>query len=117
MPPMETMACGAAIVTYDTGGCRDYARDGETALVASRRDVADLASKLERLVADPALRARVARAGATFVTAFDWERAVRRMEELLAAGAGAGGGQARRRALGLDGGDGAGAPSRVPRFA
>ena len=78
------MACGAALVTYDNGGCRDYARDGETALVARRRDVADLAVKLERLAADPGLRARLAATGSAFVRgAFEWERAVRRMEEVL----------------------------------
>jgi len=27
MPAMEAMACGAALLTYDNGGCRDYARD------------------------------------------------------------------------------------------
>ncbi|HYS18560.1 MAG TPA: glycosyltransferase family 4 protein [Candidatus Binatia bacterium] len=84
MPPMEAMACGAALVTYDNGGCRDYARDGETALVARRRDVADLATRLERLAADAELRARIAAAGSTFVrSAFDWGRAVRRMEEIF----------------------------------
>jgi len=84
MPPMEAMACGAALVTYDNGGCRDYARDGETALVARRRDVADLAAKLERLALDPGLRARIAAAGSAFVqSAFEWGRAVRRMEEIL----------------------------------
>ncbi|PYN39585.1 MAG: hypothetical protein DMD98_00120 [Candidatus Rokuibacteriota bacterium] len=87
MPPMEAMACGAALVTYDTGGCRDYARDGETALVARRRDVADLAAKLERLVVDEPLRARLAAAGRRFVTtAFSWDRAVRRLEEILGDG-------------------------------
>ena len=84
MPPMEAMACGAALVTYDNGGCRDYARDGETALVARRRDVADLAAKLERLATDEALRARIARAGTRCVTtAFEWDRAVARMEALF----------------------------------
>lgn len=84
MPPMEAMACGAALVTYDNGGCRDYARDGETALVAPRRDVAELAAKLERLAADPALRMRLAAAGAEFVRgAFEWGRAVKRLEEML----------------------------------
>ena len=84
MPPMEAMACGAALVTYDNGGGRDYARDGETALVARRRDVADLAARLERLATDGALRARLAAAGAAFVTgAFDWERAVTRLEGLF----------------------------------
>ncbi len=84
-PPMEAMACGAALVTYDNGGCRDYARDGETALVAPRRDTSALGLALARLVTDGALRARVASAGAAFVrTAFDWDRAVARLEALLA---------------------------------
>jgi glycosyltransferase involved in cell wall biosynthesis len=82
MPPMEAMACGAALVTYDNGGCRDYARNGETALVARRRDVGDLAAKLLRLVEDQALRVALGRAGETFVTtAFDWDRAVARLED------------------------------------
>jgi glycosyltransferase involved in cell wall biosynthesis len=84
MPPMEAMACGAALVTYDNGGCRDYARDGETALVAKRRDLEELAAKLAQLAADPALRARIAVAGAALVTtAFDWDRAVERLERLF----------------------------------
>ncbi len=89
MPPMEAMACGAALVTYDNGGCRDYAREGETALVARRRDVADLAVKLERLAADEVLRRRIAAAGRELVTtAFDWDRAVRRMESIVSTAAG-----------------------------
>lgn len=88
MPSMEAMACGAALVTYDNGGCRDYALDGRTALVARRRDVAHLAEKLEQLVADPALREKIAREGMAFVRReFDWERAATRMEALLSVAA------------------------------
>lgn len=84
LPAMEAMACGAALVTYDTGGCRDYARDGKTALVARRRDVADLGVKLERMAVDTELRARIAADGMAFVrTAFNWDNAVRQMEELF----------------------------------
>jgi glycosyltransferase involved in cell wall biosynthesis len=86
MPSMEAMACGAALVTYDNGGCRDYARDGETALVARRRDVDELAARLGDVLADAALRAKLAAAGRSFVaTAFDWDRAVDRMEAVFAA--------------------------------
>ena len=75
---------GAALVTYDNGGCRDYARDGETALVAKRRDVDDLAAKLERVASEPELRARLSAAGARLITtAFDWDRSVARMEALF----------------------------------
>jgi glycosyltransferase involved in cell wall biosynthesis len=84
---MEAMACGAALVTFDNGGCRDYAIDGETALVAPRRDVAALAEALERMVSDVALRERLARQGQAFVTSrFDWDRAAERLEGILRGG-------------------------------
>jgi glycosyltransferase involved in cell wall biosynthesis len=86
MPPMEAMACGAALCTYDNGGCRDYAVDGQTALVAPRRDVGALARALTRLVEDQGLRECIARQGREFVsTRFDWERATSRLEALLRA--------------------------------
>jgi glycosyltransferase involved in cell wall biosynthesis len=85
MPAMEAMACGAALVTYDNGGCRDYARAGETALVARRRDIDDLAAKLAALVGEIELRRCLAAAGQELVTtAFDWERTVARLESILA---------------------------------
>ena len=80
------MACGAALVTFDTGGSRDYAMDGETALVAPRRDVAALAACLERVVEDRALRERIAGKGQAFVTSrFDWDRATARLEDIIRA--------------------------------
>jgi glycosyltransferase involved in cell wall biosynthesis len=86
MPAMEAMTCGAALCTYDNGGCRDYAIDGRTAVVAPRRDVDALAWGLARLVEDAELRRRIGRSGQEFVRAqFDWERATARLESLLAA--------------------------------
>ena len=87
MPPMEAMACGAALATYDNGGCRDYARDGETALVAPRRDVDALAGALARLLENAPLRERLARAGQALIRReFDWDRATARLEAVLGAG-------------------------------
>ena len=84
MPPMEAMACGAALCTYDNGGGRDYAIDGRTAVVAPRRDVDALARALGRLVEDADLRERIARQGQAFVsTAFDWDRATALLEALI----------------------------------
>lgn len=86
MPSMEAMACGAALVTYDNGGCRDYAHDGETALVARRRDVDDLSATLLRMLVDTPLREKIAAAGAAFIRReFDWDRAVTTLETLLTA--------------------------------
>ena len=85
MPSMEAMACGAALVTYDNGGSRDYARDGDTAFVATRRDVGTLAAKLVQAATDDALRGTIAARGREHVTrAFDWDRAVARMEAIFA---------------------------------
>ena len=84
MPSMEAMACGAALVTFDNGGSRDYARDGVTAFVAPHRDVGGLARCLERMVSDDALRAEIAARGRQFVTqSFDWDRATARLEVIL----------------------------------
>ena len=84
MPPMEAMACGAALCTYDNGGCRDYAIEGKTAVVAARRDVDGLARGLEQLVVDEALRSRLAADGQAFITSrFGWEEATARFETVL----------------------------------
>jgi glycosyltransferase involved in cell wall biosynthesis len=84
MPSMEAMACGAALVTFDNGGSRDYARDDQTALVAPRGDGYALAEKLALAAEDSSLRERIAAAGSAFVTtSFSWEAAVTRMEALF----------------------------------
>lgn len=38
MPAMEAMACKCALVTTDTGGCRDYALQDKTALVSKKKN-------------------------------------------------------------------------------
>jgi len=54
-------------------------------MVAPHRDVAALARCLERMVADGALRDRIAARGREFVTqSFDWDRAAARLEQILA---------------------------------
>ncbi len=40
LPASEAMLCGCALVTVDNGGSREYATDGETALVAPPGDAA-----------------------------------------------------------------------------
>ena len=84
MPPMEAMACGAALCTYDNGGCRDYALDGRDGGggAAAGRGRAGLGAEPAR--GGRALRERIARQGQEFVTTqFDWERATARFEALL----------------------------------
>jgi glycosyltransferase involved in cell wall biosynthesis len=84
LPSLEAMACKCALVTYDNGGSRDYAFDGETALVAKRRDAVDLESKIEALVKDADLRRKIAGQGYQFVQKMpSWEEQAEKLEKIF----------------------------------
>jgi glycosyltransferase involved in cell wall biosynthesis len=80
---IEAMAGGAALVTTDNGGSRDYAYHGETALVAPADDVAGLAHHVTDLLRDDAKRLRIASAGRREVERFDWSRTASLLESFL----------------------------------
>jgi glycosyltransferase involved in cell wall biosynthesis len=83
--PIEAMACGLPVIT--TGlGTEEYAINGETAEVVLPRDAASIAAGLERLVLDPAYRARLAAQGRQKSLDFTWTRSVETMERILLAG-------------------------------
>ena len=81
MPAMEAMACGATLVTTDTGGCRDYAIPNETALVAPPRDPKGLAASIVSLVKDERLRKKLSENGMKKIKEFCWEENVEKMLE------------------------------------
>ena len=74
-PGIEALACGIPLVTTDNGGCREYAVDGETALVVPPRDAPAMAAAIRRLLEDQNLSARLVANGLEVVERdFDWER-------------------------------------------
>ena len=74
-PGLESLACGTPLVTTDNGGCREYAIDGETALVVPPRDAAAMATAIRRLLDDPVEAERLVANGLELVARdFDWER-------------------------------------------
>ena len=81
----EAMACGCALVASDSGGSRDYAIDGETALVSDPGDARAMAAHIESVVRDPDLHARLACRGVEFVRRFDWGDSAARLEQVLQA--------------------------------
>jgi GT2 family glycosyltransferase len=81
---LEAMSCGTACVLTDSGGVREYAVDGENALVVLPRDAAALARAILRLVDDPPLRDRLAAAGLETARRFTWERTAARYREFMA---------------------------------
>jgi glycosyltransferase involved in cell wall biosynthesis len=60
---MEAAAAGRAIVTTDVPGCREAVRDGYNGFLVPPRSATALATALERLIGDPALRDEMGRHG------------------------------------------------------
>ncbi|MEO7443502.1 MAG: glycogen synthase [Acidimicrobiales bacterium] len=86
---VEAMACGTAVVATATGGITDVVVDGETGfLVALEPDgrarfVAELAKRVNELLADPARAAEFGRAGRRrVVESFTWAAVAARTAEV-----------------------------------
>ena len=86
LPGAEAMACGCALVSTDSVGCRDYALPEITALVSPPKEPEALAQNIERLWLDDAERLRLANAGHEFVQRFRWDHCIDEWERLLTSG-------------------------------
>jgi glycosyltransferase involved in cell wall biosynthesis len=64
---LQAMFAGVPCVTTDAGAIPEIARDGETALIVGKEDAAALASGLDALLADAAMRERLAANARAFV--------------------------------------------------
>jgi len=76
MSIIEAMLSGLPVVASDISGVREQVVDGETGLLVPPREVGPLAGALLRLVADPALCARMGEAGRRRACALFDERVV-----------------------------------------
>jgi glycosyltransferase involved in cell wall biosynthesis len=71
---LEAMSSGRPVVCTDAGGDREMVRDGVNGFVVPVRDPAALAGKINALLADGALRARMGAAGRKIAEdEFDWK--------------------------------------------
>ena len=78
---VEAMSAGAVPVVYDAGGPRETVQEGVTGYRFS--DPAGLALQTQRLVRDPELRCRIARAALHATTRFSRAAFVSRVERLV----------------------------------
>lgn len=81
LPTLEAMTCGAAIITTDTGGMRDFVIDGENALVIKHHDKKDMTEKVEMLINDRKLIHKIAQNGIKTAERFNWENTICDMEK------------------------------------
>ncbi len=76
---LEAMRAGLPVVASSVGGVPESVRDGESGYLIPRADVPHLRDRIERLLTDPALRARLGAAGrARFVRDFTLSASVAR---------------------------------------
>jgi glycosyltransferase involved in cell wall biosynthesis len=81
---IEAMFTGLPVVATDIRGSREEVVQGETGALVPRRDAKALAAALNRLVADPALRARQGAAGrARALELYDEDKVVSRQIAIL----------------------------------
>lgn len=84
LPPLEAMARGLAVATTDNGGSREFAIDGETALVSPPENPEALAANILRLAKDPALRKNLADNAMKMTRArFNWNHACAEFERIF----------------------------------
>ena len=79
LPPLEAMATGAAVVTTDAHGNRDFCVDGVNCLIPEP-NVAAVSAAIARLLADPQLRSRLGEAGIETAKTYAWERRIDALE-------------------------------------
>jgi glycosyltransferase involved in cell wall biosynthesis len=75
LPPLEAMACGAAVVTSNTSSLPEVV--GEAAILVDPTDAGAIAEGLAHVLADPLLRAELQQLGIAHARTFSWVDAAR----------------------------------------
>lgn len=74
----EAMASGTPVVASRIGGVPELVRHGETGFLVEPGDVTELRARLDELLGNPALAARMGRAGREAASELTWDHCARR---------------------------------------
>jgi UDP-glucose:(heptosyl)LPS alpha-1,3-glucosyltransferase len=80
---LESMASGLPVLATRVGGIEDYLRDGENGLFIER-EATDIARKLDWVLSDPDLRARLREQGLTTAANYSWDKISQQYLQLFA---------------------------------
>ncbi len=83
LPPLEAMACGAAVVCSACGGVDGYARNDENCIKVVAGSAEALHSAIERLILNNGLRQKLVSAGYETASAFSWSCTVDAYERIF----------------------------------
>jgi glycosyltransferase involved in cell wall biosynthesis len=72
LPPLEAMACGAPVITTDTGAIKEMV--GDAARLISPRDHPELARQIVEVLTDPGARQHLIEKGLRRAAGFTWEQ-------------------------------------------
>lgn len=81
--PLEAMSCGCALLCTDIDGHKEYAVDGQTALMYEPRNVEHLVRKIVLLIENQKLRYELAECGIEMSRRFSWKESVGKMDMLI----------------------------------
>ena len=79
---VEALACGLPVIASAAGGLPTIVRDGENGLLAPWRYAEAFAERIDTLLGDPTLMARLRSTARLSVERFDWRRIGDRMRDL-----------------------------------
>jgi glycosyltransferase involved in cell wall biosynthesis len=80
---LEAMACGRPVLVSRGAAVHEVLTDGENALLFPPRNPEELAARIQELMSQPALRAKIAQEGMDLVrTSFTWEQFARQIEDV-----------------------------------
>ncbi|HEY2911804.1 MAG TPA: glycosyltransferase family 4 protein [Candidatus Angelobacter sp.] len=80
---LEAMACGRPVLVSRGAAVHEVLTDGENALLFPPRNPEELAARIQELMSQPALGAKIAQEGMDLVrTSFTWEQFARHIEEV-----------------------------------
>ncbi len=83
LPPMEAMACGAAVVTTRNGGVNEFCTNGETALMCDVKNSEQMSDGIIQLLNDKTLYDKLTEQGLNKIREFSFENSLNKLNGIL----------------------------------